>query len=137
MSFQLTVLKVLAGHPEGRATLIDLRKYVAVLISSGAEWTLRMKRLAALAPELDIFTQSFVLRDAAGWQITAAGREFLQAVEETRGSVETNITVTAPVIDMQANPSMVMLRIVDHDTKSYSRRRRAPRRSNDSARKAG
>ena len=81
MSFQITVLKVLAGHPEGRLSLGDLKRAVAILISSGSDWTDRTKRLAARAPGLDIFSQAFVLRDDAGWQITDAGRLFLAAVE--------------------------------------------------------
>ena len=81
MSFQITVLKVLAGHPEGRASLADLRRAVAILISSGTDWTNRTKRVAARAPDLDIFSQSFVLRDNAGWQITDAGQAFLASVE--------------------------------------------------------
>ena len=81
MSFQITVLKVLAGYPEGRASLADLRRAVAILISSGSDWTNRTKRLAARAPDLDIFSQSFVLRDNAGWQITDAGQAFLASVE--------------------------------------------------------
>ena len=40
MSFQITVLKVLAGHPGGRASLDDLRRAVAILISSGSDWTI-------------------------------------------------------------------------------------------------
>jgi hypothetical protein len=81
VSFQITILKVLAGHPEGRASLADLRRAVAILISSGTDWTNRTKRLAARAPDLAIFSQSFVLRDNAGWQITDAGRAFLASVE--------------------------------------------------------
>ncbi len=81
VSFQITVLKVLAGHPEGRASLDELRRAVAILISSGPGWTNRTKRLAARASDLDIFTQAFVLRDKAGWQITEAGRVFLAALE--------------------------------------------------------
>jgi hypothetical protein len=88
VSFQITVLKVLAGHPGGRASLAELRRAVAILISSGPDWTNRTKRLAARAPRLDIFSQSFVLRDDAGWQITDAGRAFL-------ASVETPIQMTA------------------------------------------
>jgi hypothetical protein len=67
VSFQITVLKVLAGHPEGRASLADLTRYVSILISSGTEWTNRTKRLAARAPKLDIFADSVVLRDVNGW----------------------------------------------------------------------
>jgi hypothetical protein len=81
VSFQVTMLKVLAGQPEGRASLGDLRRAVAILISSGSDWTERMKRLAARAPGLDIFSQSFVVRDEAGWQITDAGVAFLAAIE--------------------------------------------------------
>jgi hypothetical protein len=50
-------------------------------MSSGPDWTDRTKRLAARAPGLEIFSQSFVLRDDAGWQITDAGRTFLASVE--------------------------------------------------------
>jgi hypothetical protein len=81
VSFQITVLKVLAGHPEGRATLAELRRAVAILISSGKDWTDRTKRLATRAPGLDIFSQSLVLRDNLGWQITFAGRTLLAALE--------------------------------------------------------
>ena len=81
MSFQITILKVLAGHPEGRASLADLTRYVSVLASSGTDWSQRMKRLAARAPGLDIFTSRYVLRDDSGWQITDAGREFLRSIE--------------------------------------------------------
>jgi hypothetical protein len=81
VSFQITVLKVLAGHPEGRASLDELRRAVAILISSGPDWTDRTKRLAVRAPGLDIFTQAFVLRGKTGWQITEAGRVFLAALE--------------------------------------------------------
>ena len=58
MSFQITILKELAGHPEGRASLADLKHAMAILISSGSDWTDRTKRLAARAPDLDIFSQS-------------------------------------------------------------------------------
>jgi hypothetical protein len=81
VSFQITVLKVLAGHPEGRASLADLTRYVSILISSGTDWTNRTKRLAARAPKLDIFADSFVLRDDRGWQITESGRQFLASLE--------------------------------------------------------
>jgi hypothetical protein len=81
MSFQITVLKVLAGHPEGRASIADLTRYVSILVSSGTDWTNRTKRLAARAPKLDIFADSFVLRDDRGWQITEGGREFLASLE--------------------------------------------------------
>jgi hypothetical protein len=91
VSFQITVLKGLAGHPEGRASLDEFRRAVAILISSGPDWTDRTKRLAARAPGLDIFTQAFVLRDKTGWQITEAGRVFLAALEtpiQTMASIE-------------------------------------------------
>jgi hypothetical protein len=81
VSFQITILKVLDGHPEGRASLADLTRYVSILISSGKDWTVRTKRLAARVPKLDIFGDSFVLRDDKGWQITESGRQFLASLE--------------------------------------------------------
>ncbi len=84
MSFQITILKVLAGHAGGRASLDEVRHAVGLLISSGSDWNDRMKRLASLAPHLDIFSTSFVLRDEKGWQITEAGRQFLIMLEATK-----------------------------------------------------
>ena len=79
MSLQFSILKVLAGQPDGRATVADLNRYITLL--SCPEWTARMKRLSALAPDLDIFGSSYVLRDDAGWQLTEAGYAFIAAVQ--------------------------------------------------------
>jgi hypothetical protein len=81
VSFQVTILKVLAGQPEGCLSLAELRNNVAILISSGPDWTDRTKRIAARTPGLDIFSQGMVLRSPAGWQITDAGRAFLAECE--------------------------------------------------------
>ena len=81
MNFQITVLKVLAGHPDGKASLADLKHFVSVLANSGPDWSQRMKRLSARAPGLDIFSSGYVLRDTTGWQITDAGRAFLTSIE--------------------------------------------------------
>jgi hypothetical protein len=81
MSFQISVLKVLAGLPEGSASIAELTRYVSILISSGTDWTNRTKRLAARAPKLDIFADSLVLRDDRGWHITEGGRQFLAWLE--------------------------------------------------------
>lgn len=81
VSFQITILKVLAGHPEGRASVAELTRYVSILISSGSDWTDRMRRLAARAPKLEIFADGFVLRNDHGWCITDPGRQFLASLE--------------------------------------------------------
>ncbi len=81
MSLQVTILKVLASHDSGRATLASLNRDIAILSASGAEWSARIKRLAARVAAIDIFGSGYVLRDAEGWQITEAGRQFLDALE--------------------------------------------------------
>lgn len=81
VSFQITILKVLAGHPDGRASVAELTRYVSVLMSSGSDWTNRTRQLAARAPKLDIFSDSLVLRDNSGWQITDKGRQLLTSLE--------------------------------------------------------
>lgn len=93
MSFQVTILKVLAGQPEGRLSLAELRRDVAILISSGRDWSDRTKRMAERAPGLEIFTQALVVRDAAGWQITTAGRALLASIE---GPTSTRQEAVAP-----------------------------------------
>ena len=79
MSLQFSILKVLAGQPDGRATVRDLNRYITLL--SCPEWAARMKRLSVCAPDLDIFGSRYVLRDDAGWQLTEAGHAFLACIE--------------------------------------------------------
>jgi len=79
VSLQFSILKVLAGQPDGRATVADLNRYIALL--SCPEWSARMMRLSTLAPDLDIFGSQYVVRDNAGWQLTVAGHAFLVAIE--------------------------------------------------------
>jgi hypothetical protein len=100
VSLQFSILKVLAGQPNGRAAVPDLNRYITLL--SCPEWTARMKRLSALAPDLDIFGSQFVLRDDTGWQLTEAGYAFLAATERPASVtydqeltlVEVNVTPT-------------------------------------------
>jgi hypothetical protein len=96
VSLQFSILKVLAGQPDGRATVPDLNRYITLL--SCREWTARMKRLSALAPDLDIFGSHYVLQDDAGWQLTEAGRAFLAAIE-----------MPAPAIPERIEPPEVMV----------------------------
>jgi hypothetical protein len=81
VSLQVAILKVLSSYPKGRASVAALSADLAILNSSGSDWTSRMKRLAARAPQLDIFSQRLVLRDAVGWQLTDAGRQCLCTLE--------------------------------------------------------
>ena len=81
VSFQITILKVLAGHPDGRASIAELTRYVSILMSSGSDWSDRMRRLSARAPKLEIFADALVLRDDRGWCITDHGRQFLASLE--------------------------------------------------------
>ncbi len=81
MSIQVTILKILASHNSGRATLASLNRDIAILTASGAEWSARIRRLASRVPAIDIFGNNYVLRDDAGWEITAAGRDFLAELE--------------------------------------------------------
>ena len=110
MCLQFSILKVLAGQPDGRATVADLNRYITLL--SGPEWTARMKRLSARAPDLDIFSSRYVLRDEAGWQLTEAGQAFLASMEMPApatpdheiGPPEVVVTVQTPARQSAAPP---------------------------------
>src|ERR1700676_3717509 len=103
VSFQITILKVLAGQTEGRATLPELTRQVSILVSSGPDWTERTKRLAALAPGLDIFRSRFVFVDRANWQITDAGRAFLISLE-TPTSADNSSAIVEGAIPTDTTP---------------------------------
>ena len=94
MSLQIAILKVLVSHPEGRATIAALNADLSILNTSGSDWTDRLRRLAARAPGLDIFSQRLVLRDSSGWQITPEGRAFLDWLE--RGAASANVPLAEP-----------------------------------------
>jgi len=81
VSIQVAILKILASHGSGRATHASLKRDVAILATSGPDWSARIRRLASRVPAIDIFGNGHVLRDDEGWQITPSGREFLRALE--------------------------------------------------------
>ena len=105
MSFQITILKVLAGQPEGHATQAELMRQVAILISSGSDWTDRTKRLAARAPGLSIFGSRLISHDKAGWQITDAGRAFLVSLESPAPQIPEDVPM-ATLLDAQLVPKL-------------------------------
>ncbi|MGY3238422.1 hypothetical protein ACVWZ4_000945 [Bradyrhizobium sp. USDA 4472] len=82
MSFQLSILKILAGQPHGRASIEVVKQHLAIYYSSGPEWPARMKRIASRAPQLDIFGQSLIERDAGCWIISEQGRKYLETLEQ-------------------------------------------------------
>jgi hypothetical protein len=120
VSFQITVLKVLAGHPNGFASVAELTRYVSILISSGSDWSNRMKRLAANAPQLDIFSSAFVVRQKDGWQITDAGLQFLTKLEAPVRAIPDN--AQRPEDDAGAAPLTLVrkLRLVVDNTRISS-----------------
>ncbi|TYL89993.1 hypothetical protein FXB40_34015 [Bradyrhizobium rifense] len=81
MNFQVTVLKVLVSYPGGFAPMDDIKRDMAILATSGRDWSDRTKRLAARVPELDIFSQGLVDRESGGWKITDKGRAVLEFME--------------------------------------------------------
>jgi hypothetical protein len=123
VSFQVTILKVLAGQPEGCLSLADLRNNVAILISSGPDWTDRTKRIAARTPGLGIFSQHMVLRSPAGWRITDAGRAFLAECEvpissNSQEPVPEAVEIKAPAATLPPAPA------IGPDTRRWIWRRR-------------
>ncbi len=109
MSFQVTVLKVLAGHPDGCLSVDDLKRAVAILITSGPDWTDRTKRLLARVPELDIFSQSLVVCDAHRWQITEAGRALLAAMENPEAAPAVEAPTSARAVKQRTDSTSAPL----------------------------
>jgi hypothetical protein len=129
VSFQITVLKVLAGHPEGHASIADLTRYVSILISSGTDWTNRTKRLAARAPKLDIFADSFVMRDDNGWRITEGGRQFLISLEAPLPIAAEPVQALADMTKQPRSPAPPTLRlVVNNDKQPPGGRQQGPSR---------
>jgi hypothetical protein len=122
VSFQITILKVLAGHPEGRASLGYLRREVAILISSGSDWISPTKRLAVRGPGLDILSQAFVRRDDAGWQITDAGRKFLASAEAPIPTTGDCRQAPEAIVTLMPMPVSPPIRLVGINRRRLARR---------------
>jgi hypothetical protein len=107
VSLQIAILKVLVSHPEGRATIATLNSDLCILNTSGSDWMDRLRRLAARAPDLDIFGQGLILRDSSGWQITPEGRAFLDWLES--GAAPANVPVAEPSPPPPEQPPLLLV----------------------------
>jgi len=123
LSIQVAILKVLASHGSGRATLASLKRDIVILSASGPDWDARIKRLARRVPAIDIFGAGYVLRDDEGWQITSAGREFLTALEAVS---QDNRPVEADLPPLQVERRQGELIVVGHRFKNRIGRIRDP-----------
>lgn len=82
-----------------------------------------MKRLAARTPELDIFSNSYVLRDPSGWQITRQGRDFLASIEAPSAEPAVSaIAFTPPVGFDPAELHPNVIQLAGHKVKRRIRR---------------
>lgn len=88
VSFQLSILKILAGQPGGTATLDVIKQHLAVFYTSGPDWTARMKRLARHAHDVDLFGQKLVERSQGSWIITAEGHALLDRLEREANATD-------------------------------------------------
>lgn len=125
MSFQLAIMKMLSSYRGGKASIAELKRDLAIVATSGPDWTNRMKRLAARAPDLDAFSQRFLDRDGYGWWITPSGRAFLEELEKPAPPAATEpvvLEVVAPPPRSTPRP----LTIVGRPYRNAVRRRRHP-----------
>jgi len=123
VSIQVTILKVLASHGSGRATLASLKRDIIILSASGPDWNARIKRLARRVPAIDIFGTGYVLRDDEGWQITSAGRDFLSMLEAV---TQDNRTAESDLPSPQEERREGALIVVGHRFRNRVRRDRDP-----------
>jgi hypothetical protein len=124
VSIQVAILKVLASHGNGRATLASLKRDIVILTASGGDWNTRLRRLAGRVPSIDIFGSGYVLRDAEGWQITAEGRNFPRALEAvTQDNQTAEIDQTAsPGSEAAVRPPGTLI-VIGHRFKNRLRHR--------------
>ena len=101
---------------------------LAILAGAGPEWSQRLRRLADRAPCLDIFTQGFVIRDAAGWQLTEAG-QMLRRLEESVQAIAKPEIAAVPAKADEARPLPVLKPVGLHDRSLRRRRPIALKRS--------
>lgn len=82
MNFAVSIMKVLAGHPNGVCRHEELKRCLAILATSGPDWSNHSRELAAAFPKLNIFGAEFVRRYSFGWRLTPRGVIALEMMEE-------------------------------------------------------
>ncbi|WP_340672716.1 hypothetical protein [Bradyrhizobium ottawaense] len=111
MNFQVTVPKVLVSYPDGFAVMADLTRDMAILATSGQDWSERTKRLAARVPDLDIFSQGLIERMNGGWRITDKGRAVLEIMEARPAPAQaTELPESSPATTLRPMPSVAPVR---------------------------
>jgi hypothetical protein len=125
VSFQLAIMKMLSSYRGGKASIAELKRDLAIVATSGPDWTNRMKRLAARAPDLDAFSQGFLDRDGYGWWITPSGRAFLEELEKPAPPSATEpVALEVVVPPPRSTPRRVTM--VGRPYRNAVRRRRHP-----------
>jgi hypothetical protein len=135
VNFQVTILKVLVSYPDGWASLVDVKRDVAILATSGQDWSERTTRLAARLPGLEIFAQGLIERLDGGWRITDAGRSALDLMERKPTASEppqAQITAPEPTPTI-AQPASLVVAAPDRRRTERRGRRRRPNRQRQTA----
>ncbi|MEY9590736.1 hypothetical protein ABIA06_003027 [Bradyrhizobium yuanmingense] len=79
VSFQLSILKTLAGQPHGRRVSKSLGS-IGYRYSSGREWPARMKRIAGRGP--NSVSSAEADAEVGCWIVTEEGREYLETLDQ-------------------------------------------------------
>ncbi|WP_442894403.1 hypothetical protein [Bradyrhizobium sp. AZCC 1708] len=102
----MTILKVLVSYPDGFASLAEVKRDVAILATSGREWSERTNKLAARFPDLEVFAQGLIERRDGGWRITDAGRSALDLMEKKPAAPD---AVQAQITPPEPSPAVLPL----------------------------
>jgi hypothetical protein len=129
VNFQVTVLKILVSYPRGHASMADIKRDMAILATSGRDWTERTKRLAARVPDLDIFSQGLVDRLDGGWRITDKGRAVLEMMEARPASEPPQAPEPIPGFFRQTDGNSLALRNQRRQKRRRLRRAAAAKRA--------
>jgi hypothetical protein len=133
VNFQVTVLKVLVSYPGGFAPMDDIKRDMAILATSGRDWSDRTKRLAARVPDLDIFSQGLVDRESGGWKITDKGRAVLEFMEARTVLDQSLEVVPAETVDASVPPLPPLVERAKRRRERRERRREGRERARATA----
>jgi hypothetical protein len=133
VNFQVTVLKVLVSYPGGFAPMDDIKRDMAILATSGRDWSDRTKRLAARVPDLDIFSQGLVDRESGGWKITDKGRAVLEFMEARTVLDQPLEVVPAETVDASVPPLPPLAERAKRRRERRERRREGRERARSTA----
>ena len=95
LRWQVAILKILAAQADGEASVSSLARDLSILVAAKERRQQAVPRSLSTA----LFVDGLIERPGKGrWRISAAGRAYLRALEQTHDATHARLTVQRKIV---------------------------------------